>query len=279
MMKGLPASGKSTIAKTYVDGFNMVRVNKDDLRAMLHNSKWSKANEKQVLKIRDQIIRDALANGKSVVVDDTNFAPEHEATLKEIAINHKANFQVEFVDTPLDECIKRDLNRLRSVGEKVIRRMYNQYLRVIETPKPAEKDCVVFDIDGTLAHMDGRSPYDETLVGTDSVDEEVLSLNMALAVARKAVGHDLKIFIMSGRHESCRGETEKWLNEHSIQYDALYMRPTDDDRNDSIVKGEMYEEHINGQYRVWAWFDDRDRVVLAMRNKGIKVLQVAEGDF
>jgi predicted kinase len=59
--KGLPASGKSTWAKAQqAKDPNTVRVNKDDLRAMLHNSKWSSKNEKQVLRIRDEVIMDSL---------------------------------------------------------------------------------------------------------------------------------------------------------------------------------------------------------------------------
>lgn len=278
MMKGLPGSGKSTIAKGLVDK-GYVRVNKDDLRAMMHNSKWSKRNEESVIFVRNQIIADALIGGISVVVDDTNFEPKHQAKLSTLARDLGATFEVKEVDTPLDVCIERDLKRLNSVGERVIRQMYNKYLRVIETPKAADKDCVVFDIDGTLAHMNGRGPYEEDKVSTDSVDEEVQSINIMVDIARKALDADTKIFIMSGRHDSCREETEAWLFKNGIQYDALYMRPADDDRSDTLIKQELYEEHINGKYRVWAWFDDRNRVVTAMRDKGVKVFQVAEGDF
>jgi len=49
ILKGLPASGKSTYAKELVAKGNWKRINKDDLRAMLDCSKWSKANEKFVL--------------------------------------------------------------------------------------------------------------------------------------------------------------------------------------------------------------------------------------
>ena len=55
MLRGLPASGKSTYAKELADK-GWIRVNKDDLRAMLNNSNWSKGNEKRVLKLRDDII-------------------------------------------------------------------------------------------------------------------------------------------------------------------------------------------------------------------------------
>ncbi|MFN5657022.1 MAG: AAA family ATPase, partial [Pseudanabaena sp.] len=50
---GLPASGKSTWAKEKVNKSpNIIkRVNKDELRAMLDNSYFSKGNEKFVLDI------------------------------------------------------------------------------------------------------------------------------------------------------------------------------------------------------------------------------------
>ena len=42
ILKGLPASGKTTEAKRLVIEENFKRVSKDDLRAMIDNSKWSK---------------------------------------------------------------------------------------------------------------------------------------------------------------------------------------------------------------------------------------------
>lgn len=281
MMKGLPGSGKSTYARTLVDNSGYVRVNKDDLRAMLHNSKWSKANEKQILKARDWLIRASLSAGKSVVVDDTNFEPKHLETLRTIAQDHKASLEVKFIDTPLDECIKRDLNRLNSVGETVIRRMYNKYIRITEVPKESTRNvgAYIFDIDGTLAHMKDRSPYDETRVGEDEVDQSVSIIADQIAFTANMVGQDLDIIIMSGRHETCREETEAWLNKYGVPYDHLYMRGADDNRKDSIVKAELYEEHINGNYEVLGVFDDRNQVVEMWRDKGLKVFQVAEGDF
>lgn len=38
--------------------------------------------------------------GKNVVVDDTNFAPCHESARQKLAQDIKADFEVEFFDTP-----------------------------------------------------------------------------------------------------------------------------------------------------------------------------------
>ena len=66
--RGLPASGKSTWAKKQ----DAVRINKDDLRDMLDNGKWSGKREKLVLDTRDSIMVKALRQGRNVIIDDTN---------------------------------------------------------------------------------------------------------------------------------------------------------------------------------------------------------------
>lgn len=278
MLKGLPGSGKSTYARTLVGEQQYVRVNKDDLRAMLHNSKHSKAREDQVLKIRDYITRTALAAGRNVVIDDTNFAPIHEITLRNIAVKTDAQFSTEFIDTPVEVCIERDLKRLNSVGQKVILQMYDQYLKPAPVDPP-EVDmnlpmAVICDIDGTLAHMVNRGPYDTSKYLDDQKDE---TIHWAFA---RLVDEGDKRLICSGRSEECRDSTAQWLAEHEIIYDKLLMRPAGDKRKDSIVKRELYEQHIKGKYNVRLVLDDRNQVVDMWRNElGLRCLQVAEGNF
>lgn len=281
MLKGLPASGKSTYARELVKNNGFVRVNKDDLRAMLHNSKWSKGNEKQVLRLRDHIIVDCLTNGRSVVVDDTNLNPIHAQTLSSLAKSFDADFEQKFFDVPIAECIKRDLQRPVSVGERVIRQQYNQWLRKApQTPiyDPTLPPVILCDIDGTLAHMGTRSPYDWKNVGNDNIDYTVLQILEVYAGAPLDVRP--QIIMLSGRDGVCRPETQAWLDQHDVPHNALLMREPDDNRKDNIVKREIYEREIAGKYNVLFVLDDRDQVVDMWRNElGLKVLQVAEGDF
>jgi predicted kinase len=142
MCMGLPASGKSTWAKAQVerDPKNIVRVNKDDIRAELFNKDWSHDKEKEVIRIRDFRISEALSKGKTVISDDTNFAPKHRGRLQELAKKYKALFEVkDFLDVPMEECIRRDsLREEGRVGEAVIRGMATQYLlpTVVIPPPP-----------------------------------------------------------------------------------------------------------------------------------------------
>ena len=87
------------------------------------------------------------------------------------------------------------------------------------------------------------------------------------------------LLILTGREETYRAECEAWLFRHGIAYDRLIMRPEGDMRNDAVVKSDLWDEHIDGEFNVLMHFDDRERVCKALRRKGIKVAQVAPGLF
>ena len=63
----------------------------------------------------------------------------------------------------------------------------------------------------------------------------------------------------------CKKETEKRLRNNGVLFDELYMRKTDDVRRDSIIKEELYNEHIKDKYNVNMVFDDRPQVIRMWR--------------
>lgn len=132
-LKGIPASGKSTWSKEFVsENPSYVRVNKDELRILLGSKEKPCRNEGKVIAKRDEIIIDALRNGKSVIVDDTNLNPIHEKRVREIQnqieieLNTKIDFEIKIFKISLNEAIERDSKRETSVGASVITRMYRQ---------------------------------------------------------------------------------------------------------------------------------------------------------
>jgi len=271
---GLPGSGKSTWSKKLIsDNPNKYkRVNKDDLRAMLDNSKHSNDSEKFILRVRDMIILAAIENGKHVIVDDTNLAPKHKERIKEL-IKGKAELVIkDFTDVPLETCIERDLKRDKSVGEKVIRDMYNQHIKKTETYNEDNTlpKAIIVDIDGTLAKMEGRSPFDWKRVKEDKCNGVVKGLVNA---------YPNTVFIFSGRDSVCKQETIEWLDENNIKYDGLFMREEGNNEKDSIIKRRLFEDNIRGKYYIEYVLDDRKQVVQMWRDIGLICLQVAEGDF
>lgn len=296
LLKGLPASGKTTWAKEQLDknSGTYKRVNKDDLRLMLDNSHWTGHNEDFVLQLRDMIIVEALNDGKSVIVDDTNFEERHEARIKELIHGYNTSkmatvqFEVKFFNVPIDECIERDRFRQNPVGEKIIRDMYNKYLRKEDViPKiahdPTLPDAIICDLDGTLALPNGRNPYDASTCMDDLLNEPIARI---LGMASFASNEDdkgikpKKIILVSGREDKYRQETGNWLAAKEIEFESLFMRKTGDWRKDSVIKKEIYEKEIRGKYNVLFVLDDRNAVVSMWRRElGFTCLQVAVGDF
>lgn len=113
MMKGLPASGKTTYAKQRVNSSNTTkRINKDDLRQMIDNGKWSKSSENLILKSRNALCDTLLSDGYDVIVDDTNLHPKHELVLSYIAKKHGTDLKIVYLtNVPVEMCINNDLKR------------------------------------------------------------------------------------------------------------------------------------------------------------------------
>lgn len=129
-LKGLPASGKSTWAKQFcLENPNFIRLNKDDIREFFNNPKFTSSFEKDVLSIQKHLGEVALKLGKSLIIDDTNFAEKHQIYWQEVANAASIEFEIKIFDTPLEVCIIRDSEREKSVGKHVILGMYNTYLK------------------------------------------------------------------------------------------------------------------------------------------------------
>lgn len=285
ILRGIPGSGKSSYAKQLVEENPNAykRINRDDLRAMFDNGYVSKGNEKFVKQVRDLLIVKALEDGKHVVVDDTNLSESNLVRIKQLvhefnkAHNDEVTVELKEMDTPLEVCIVRDSAREKKVGERTIRAMHRQFFG--EPERYAEQDnslpkAVICDLDGTLALMNGRNPFDASSCENDLLNVPV---NRVLENYRK-LGY--KIILLSGRQDQFREQTERWLLQHGVEYEVLLMRKFKDNRKDSIIKREIFEEHIRGTYFIDLVLDDRNQVVDMWRDElRLPCFQVYYGDF
>ncbi|UPT67305.1 MAG: AAA family ATPase [Sphingobacteriales bacterium JAD_PAG50586_3] len=264
LMRGLPGSGKSTYAKQLVDDNPGMykRINRDDLRAMFDNGITNNSNEKFIKQVRDMLIVKALADGKHVIVDDTNLSETNETRIKQLVHqfnkehNDSVAVEVKEMETSLEESLARDAKREKPVGDKVIRQMHRQfYARTVDYVQQDESlpKALMCDLDGTLAILGKRGPFDEHLCESDDLNKPVANVLLTYA----ALGY--KILLLSGRRDSSRVQTENWLKTYNIPYEVLLMRAAKDARKDSIVKREIFDQHVAGKYFVEFVLDDRDQ--------------------
>jgi predicted kinase len=293
LLRGLPASGKTTWAREWVQAEPeaRARVNRDDLRlALFGKATYSYAQEELITATEREAARGALQGGRDVVVDAMNLRPMYCRAWRRFALANGATFAVREFPIDLELAIARDCARVGAVGAEAIRKMHGKYMphgafqpipdeQEPETTAPYALDpdlprAVLVDIDGTLAlNLAGRSPYEWARVGEDEPNPQIVALTKELERA------GYLIIGMSGREDSCRALTTEWLQRHEIPFHALYMRAREDKRRDSVVKLELFDQHIRNQFAVHWVLDDRQQVVDAWRSIGLTCLQVAPGDL
>jgi tRNA uridine 5-carbamoylmethylation protein Kti12 len=138
--RGLPGAGKTTRAHAWVaeDRAGRARVNRDDLRAMMHDGVWRGSDtEAQVVAARDALVTTLLRAGVDVVCDDTNLPTAAVRDLARLAVAGGAPVEVwDMTDVPLDVCIERDSRRERPIGERRIVELHRRYLAGRGYPLP-----------------------------------------------------------------------------------------------------------------------------------------------
>ena len=288
ILRGIPASGKSTYAKKLViDNPGMYkRINRDDLRNMLDAYHFSKSNEKFVKKTRDFLITSALESGKHVIVDDTNISDTNIVRIEQLAKEHTSDsghdvkIEIKVFDIELSEAIVRDKKREKSVGEKVVRKMHRQfYGETKDSPNYRIQNknlpkALICDLDGTMSLITNRSPFDGSKCGQDLPNTPVVNL------IKNYQKLGFKILLLSGRDGQYMPETKEWLAKNEVIYDELWMRAPKDSRKDSIIKRELFETNIENNYAIEFVLDDRNQVVDLWRNDlKLPCFQVYYGDF
>lgn len=139
--------------------------------------------------------------------------------------------------------------------------------------------CILCDIDGTLAILGKRSPYNA------SIAHIVDTLNVAVAETIMLFKNNgVKIIFITGRERKYESQTKEFIAKHlgwseGIDYD-LYMREDFDRRKDAIYKREIYDKFIEPNHQVLFALEDRNQMVEMYRHDlGLMCFQVADGNF
>lgn len=290
ILVGCPASGKTTYGKKLIKAnTNYVKISRDDFRYMLKSNGWCEPKiEKVITKMHNDAILTALSNKLNVIVDNTNLKL---SSINEVVnlVREYANITFEIFDVSYETLLERDSLRERSVGKPVIDKMWKNWIILRESFdfKPIEKtkvrstvvpifnselpDAVIFDVDGTIAIMGDRSPYDWNKVGNDALNHIVAEhIEFHRTLGRK-------IIIVSDRDATCRSITENWFKRNGIYYDLFFMRPENNFEKDTAIKKRIYETEIKEKYNVLAVYDDRLSVCDMWFSLGLFVFNCNQG--
>lgn len=311
IMRGLPASGKTTWArheaKRDLTG-GTVRISRDDLRVALFGSHLVNngvvPDEDFITDIQQRTVRRHLRAGRNVIIDDLNLRDRYVRQWAGIAESLGVEWQtVDLRAVDLLTCINHDAQRERrgerSVGRGVIEGLHKRLvagrdLNIVPaaaiTPQfepiiqnPGLPDAWVFDVDGTLADISYRDPFHTHRIPEDSLHEDVAQLLADLRATRAITAarpDDYpRIIIATGRQAADADPTRTWLRKQGIDYDEFHCRTTDEGTKvpDTVVKYRMARD-ISSRYRIRGWVDDRPKVSRMLRSIGIQVFQVGDPD-
>ena len=288
VLQGVPASGKSTFARSLVlKDKSYVIVSRDAIREARGNY-WIPEHEDYISDIEEFEIRSAIKHNLNPIIDATNLNPKTIAKWKNLAEELNVNIEFKMFEIDFATALERDSKRERSVGKKVLERFFRDYfpnqLKAYYTDdrlkgpfylyNDEKEDCIIVDLDGTVCLHDGRNPYDLTRVSEDIP-------NYPLVQFLKELICNKHIIFLSGREETnqCRQDTINWLTENICSPDfgykwELLMRDKNNFEPDEVIKERIFHKEIEPKYNVIAVFDDRDKVVKMWRSLGLLCNQV-----
>lgn len=296
ILVGVPGSGKTTFAKYFIrTEENWMRVCRDDFRTMYFSaSNLSLREESSITDMIDGAIAGLLRRRTNVLIDATHCKAEYINHYIE-KFNHLADISFKVFDLDAQTITERCDKRNQEIGKYISQSVQNKYIKELQVLKKnfdfsvrpkvdrretaIEQDnslpkAIICDLDGTLALMDDRNPFDASHADEDRLNEPVAN------TLRLFSENGYQILLVSGREDKFKESTIKFLEKHNITYDRLLMRKSKDYRKDSIVKREIYEGTIKGKYYIEFVLDDRDQVVDMWRQElGLSCFQVNYGSF
>jgi predicted kinase len=124
-MRGIPGSGKSTIAARLAEATGAIIVSSDTIRKRLYGSEEIQGEGHVVFFWLRSDVANALEQGLDVIIDSTAISMTSVRQYSAIAEYFGATVQVIEVLPSLETCKKRNAGRSRKVPEHVIEGMHH----------------------------------------------------------------------------------------------------------------------------------------------------------
>lgn len=291
ILQGPPCTGKTTWTKGLYMEFDKgpaIWEQKDLTWKLNEKGKYDITTLDTLTEAEYNFIRYQIDNGLTVFIDATNCNPSRVKAIQELGRELDCEVVIKTFYLPYDTVISRNKNRRNDranyVPREAITAFYKQYylesfrdemkdkrkIREVESDLP---NCIICDLDVTLAMHMGRGPLDYDELMTDKVDPRLRDI-----LKTYMCNFDTQVIFITGRTDSARDLTIQWLKSKEVNLGSnwrLFTRP-----NHCFVPGEefkldIYNKHIKNKYNVICVFEDSNKCVNMFREQGLLVCQTA----
>ncbi len=143
LLCGLPASGKTTLARELADAYGAVRLNPDEWELALGIDPFDQAFQVRLEGQFWALTQRLLVLGTSVILEWGFWARSERDELREAARSLGAAVELRFLDAPYDELVRRVVDRHANGGLAITESHMERY-RIMFQP-PTEEELSLFD--------------------------------------------------------------------------------------------------------------------------------------
>lgn len=123
ILVGLPGSGKSTYARSIMDPEGQLQYcSSDKVREELYGDENIQGDPNKVFRVLRNKVKNLLDRGYDVIYDATNVTRKNRRSIIQEVKKYCDEIETHIIWAPVEQCISRDKDRKRSVGENVIRK-------------------------------------------------------------------------------------------------------------------------------------------------------------
>jgi predicted kinase len=243
MLVGLPGSGKSTYASSLLkETPNCVYLSSDKIREELYGDESIQGDATKVFNTLHNRVCSALTNNQSVIYDATNVNRKSRRGILNRISGFTVNKSAHIVWAPYEECVQRDSNRHRTVGEEVIHKFIYRW----ETPYYDEGFGTIVLVHNVGSEFDVKEYHEKMITSMDIPHENP---HHSLGV----LDHCLCAYSMAFAESNDKVVIEA-SRLHDIGKPMTKFYAKDDDGN-ALPHAHYYNHHNVGGYLVLGCFD------------------------
>ena len=143
LLCGLPASGKTTLARELADAYDAVRLNPDEWELALGVDPFDEGFQASFEAQFSELAERLLTLGTSVILEWGFWARSERDEKREVARSLGVAVELRFLDVPYDELVRRVVDRHARGGIAITERHMKRYRDTFEPP--TDEELSLFD--------------------------------------------------------------------------------------------------------------------------------------